>query len=376
MLEGVDGAVLESHSSLGLYVHIPFCRTRCPYCDFNRVTIDGAVPDAFVAALCREIAEFEGPAVAKSIFFGGGTPSLLDPVALFDIVDAVRARFQVEGAEFTMEANPDDVTPALTAAWEDAGVNRVSLGVQSFDDRVLRFLGRRHDSRTAHHACEQVGATFRNWAMDLIFGAHPVDTWDTTLRSCLAHQPPHVSTYGLTYETGTPFEHLAHSAIEEAVWLGLYREAETRLAEYDHYEISNYARPGFQCRHNLIYWHNEEYAGFGPGAFSFVNGVRAKNADDVQAYIDNPVERAESLELSEHEVRVETVIQHLRLESGLPREYYRQRFGSDVMDDFGGPLDVLQDRGLVVTDAVAIRPTRLGFELNNEIGLELVGPKA
>ncbi len=370
----VDGVMLDGPRPLGLYVHIPFCRTRCPYCDFNRVAIDGAVPDTFVGALCREIAEFEGSSVAKSVFFGGGTPSLLDPVALFDIVDAIRARFQTEGAEFTVEANPDDVNPALIAAWEDAGVNRVSLGIQSFDDRVLRFLGRRHDSRTAHHACELVGMTFGNWAMDLIFGAHPVDTWDATLRSCIAHQPPHVSTYGLTYEAGTPFEHLAHSAVEEAVWLGFYREAEARLAEFEHYEISNYARPGFQSRHNLIYWHNEEYAGFGPGAYSFIDGVRAKNPDDIQAYTDNPVQKAESLKLSEQETRLETVIQHLRLQSGLGREYYRHRFGADVMDDFGDAVAVLEDRGLVVSDETAIRPTRLGFELNNEIGLELVGP--
>ena len=357
---------------LGLYIHVPFCRTKCPYCDFLSTPIPDAVPDAFITALCDEIRQFEGPAEADTIFFGGGTPSLLNPKALERIFEAVEQRFLFSDPEITIEVNPDDVVPSLVRAWSDLGINRVSIGVQSFDDRVLQYLGRRHDAASAHRACDVVTKHFTNWGMDLIFGAPPVEAWEATLKECLKHAPTHVSAYGLTYETGTPFECLATSAIEEGTWLQLYRAAATYLTGYGHYEISNFARPEFECQHNLLYWHNESYAGFGPGAYSFLDNVRARNVTDYETYLSCPGQKLEALALSDREVRVETVIQHLRLKEGLPRSYYAERFGVAVEEDFGAELASLQEVELIEIIEDTYCPTRKGYELNNEIGLTLV----
>ena len=358
---------------IGLYIHVPFCRTRCPYCDFVRHPIDGDIPGEYVKAVCREIAQFEGPDEASTIFFGGGTPSLLDPAALDAILGAAAKRFRFNNPEVTIEANPDDVTTALARAWKRYGVNRVSLGVQSFHDRTLRYLGRRHDAACSTEACRIVSDRFENWGMDLIFGAQPVSSWAATLDRCVALQPKHVSTYGLTYEKGTPFEALADHAVDDDTWLALYQDADDAFTDMVHYEVSNFAIPGYECAHNLIYWRNEEYAGFGPGAYAFIGGVRSRNLVDIEEYLDRPGEKSEALRLSDSEVRVETVIQHLRLRAGLPKAEYQRRFGRPVTEDYGPAIAQLIARGLIEEDGTALRPTAKGFELNNEIGLALVG---
>ena len=357
---------------IGVYVHIPFCRTRCPYCDFLSQSTPDSVPSVFTDALVDEIAAYNGPVDAQSVFLGGGTPSLLTGDALARILKALRRRFRFEQPEISIEANPDDVTPVLADAWRDLGINRVSLGVQSFDDAVLRYLGRRHDAATAHRACDTVAARFDNWGLDLIFGAPPTLAWDDTLTAALGHGPSHISAYGLTYEPATPFAQRATDAVDDAAWLELYRRADERLATYDHYEISNFALPEHRCVHNLIYWRNEAYAGFGPGAYSFHGAVRSRNTSDLAPYLDDPLAKDEAITLAPSEVRLETVIQHLRLRDGLPKPYYAQRFGQDVHDDFGEALDVLEQRGLIEDNAQSVRPTPAGFELNNEIGLALV----
>jgi oxygen-independent coproporphyrinogen-3 oxidase len=359
---------------IGVYIHIPFCRTRCPYCDFVSRPISGAVPEPFTDALCAEIGAFSGANDVETVFLGGGTPSLLHPNAVKRILSAVQTRFRLREPEITLEANPDDVTPALADAWRVRGINRVSLGVQSFDDATLRYLGRRHDASTARRACACVAERFENWGLDLIFGAYPVDAWDATLKTCVGFAPKHVSAYGLTYESKAPFGSRAKEAVDDATWLRLYQQAEDVLAAsgYEHYEISNYARQGFACRHNLIYWRNEEYAGFGPGAYSFIDGVRAQNPSDFETYLQRPGDKVEALRLSPREIRVETVIQRLRLKSGLDKADYRLRFGNDVRADFGQAMDLLIARGLLEEDATAIRPTLQGFVWHNEMGLALV----
>ena len=358
---------------IGLYLHIPFCRTRCPYCDFVSNAIPGSVPGEFADALCREIAAFNGPSDANTIFFGGGTPSLLAPAMLETLLRALRDRFEILEPEITIEANPDDVTAELADAWAALGVNRVSFGVQSFDDEVLRYLERRHDAESARRACAIISERFDNSGMDLIFGAHPTNAWEATLDACLAYAPKHVSTYGLTYEPGTPFGDRQNEAINDDIWLELYRLAHAKLVAYDHYEISNYALPGYQCRHNLIYWKNEEYAGFGPAAYSFIDGVRSRNHIRLDDYCQNPGAKSEAIRLTDREIRTETVIQHLRLREGLAKQYYRDRFQSEVRNDFGPTIAHLLASGLIEEDETHLCPTRSGFELNNEIGLALVG---
>ena len=359
---------------LGVYIHVPFCRTRCPYCDFVSEAVPGHPPDAYVDALVREIHAHEGDREVGSVFFGGGTPSLLSSGQLARIFAALHNRFRLNPeAEITLEANPDDLRPELPGQWRALGINRISLGVQSLDDRVLRYLGRRHDADTAVRAVDMVGEVFDNWNMDLIFGAAPIEAWADTLKRSAALRPPHVAAYGLTYEPDTPFGARAGEAVEDDASLELYRSAESALSGWDHYEISTFALPDRQCRHNLVYWHNEEYAGFGTGAYSFLNGVRARNLTVTAEYMATPGKKEESLRLTDAEIRLETVIQHLRLKSGLERAYYANRFGHALDKDFGAALVRLVDRELVADDGLTIRPTAQGFYLNNEIGLELVG---
>ncbi|MBN2310272.1 MAG: radical SAM family heme chaperone HemW [Candidatus Hydrogenedentes bacterium] len=364
--------VAAAPAVIGIYLHIPYCRTLCPYCDFVRNPIDGAVPQRFVDAVCGEIAAFEGPDKAGTVFFGGGTPSLLAPASLERILAAVGERFVLEEPEVSIEANPDDVRGGLADAWRALGVTRVSLGVQSFDDGVLGYLGRRHDAATARQACGAVAERFDNWGMDLIFGAQPVDAWDATLAECAALAPKHVSVYGLTYEAATPFAARAGDAVDDDTYLELYWRAEAHLAGFEHYEVSNYAQPGRECRHNLIYWNNLEYAGFGPGAYSFVGGIRARNPVALNDYLAHPGGKCEALRLSDAEVRTETLIQHFRLAAGIRKAAYAERFGRAIHEDYGHALDGLVARGLIEEDREEFRPTRRGFELNNEIGLALV----
>ena len=358
---------------IGVYLHIPYCRTICPYCDFVKRPTKGAAPAEFIRALCREIAAYDGPGNADSVFFGGGTPSLVAPADLEQVLAAIRDRFALgENAEITIEANPDDITEDLVRAWAGLGVDRVSLGVQSFNEDALRYLGRRHDAGGARYACETVGAHFANWNLDLIFGVPTYPAWRATLEEAAKMGPPHVSAYGLTYEAGTPFGKRAHEAINEDVYLEQYGAALELLHGFGRYEVSNYARPGHESVHNLHYWRNEEYAGFGPAAYSFVHGVRARNHVKLEDYLESPGGKCESLALTDEEVRIETVMQHLRLRDGIARGVYFARFQRSLDDDFGGPLHALRARGLLRDDGECIRPTEKGFELNNEIGLALV----
>ncbi|MBX7257685.1 MAG: radical SAM family heme chaperone HemW [Candidatus Hydrogenedentes bacterium] len=359
---------------IGVYVHIPYCRTICPYCDFVKRPIKGTVPPAFLNALCSEIDAFDGASEVDGVFFGGGTPSLIAVDDFARVMDALRARFSLTpDAEVTLEANPDDVTPELMNAWTASGVNRISMGVQSFNDEALRYLGRRHDADGARRACGLVAERLPNWNMDLIFGVPPLEEWRATLETCRSFQPAHVSAYGLTYEAGTPFGKRANEAIDDETYLNQFHEVDAVLDEYERYEVSNLARPGFQCALNLRYWHNEEYAGFGPAAYSYLSGVRSRNCVKTDEYIAAPGSKQESIRLSEREVRVETLIQHFRLKRGLEKAYYEARFGASLDSDFGPVLQGLVARGLLLEAEGFIRPTPKGFELNNEIGLALVG---
>ncbi len=357
----------------GVYVHVPFCKTLCPYCDFVKVRDRDGVPESFVYALCSEIQRFEGPRDFQSVFFGGGTPSRFSPQQLLRVNNALREHLLISpDAEWTLEANPDDLSADALSGFLDAGINRLSMGVQSFDDRVLKYLGRRHNAAKALAALELVAGRFDNWSLDLMFGAPPLDAWTETLRIAVSLGSPHVSAYGLTYEAGTPFERRAADATPDDVMLAMYQELEVALEKFDHYEISNFALADRQARHNLVYWHNLPYAGFGTGAYSYIGGLRARNHTGLEDYLRDPGAKEETLVITSREERVETLIQHLRLRAGLPRERYQGRFGNAVDDDFGVELQQLSARGLIECSAEHIKPTRDGFYLNNEIGLALV----
>lgn len=361
-----------------VYIHVPFCRTRCHYCDFVTRATSDPIPDTYVDGLLREINRKRGHlARIVTVFFGGGTPSLLAPAQLEQVLNRLAQQPGIcPDAEITLEANPDDITETLARSWRELGINRISIGVQSLDNRVLRYLGRRHDADRARRAVETVAGIFDNWSVDLIFGAPPRDTLEPTLREIIRVAPPHLSVYGLTWEPGTPLYGRLDDAPDDETWLELYDTVEAMLVAggWEHYEISNYARPGRQCRHNLVYWQNGLYEGLGPAAWRFDGIRREKNPDAFKKWIMEPGVPDDSENLSDSDIRLETVIQQARLAAGIDGQKYRRRFGSTLETDFGSALRRCEEEGLLeaIPDGAGWRPTSRGFRLNNRIGLLLL----
>lgn len=351
--------------SLALYVHIPFCAARCPYCDFNTYAGLDALYRPYIAALAEEIrragAQRSRPA-AHTVFIGGGTPTVL-PNELFEkVLRACQAAFDIApDAELTSEANPGTVDQAHFAALRAMGVNRLSMGVQSFDDAELRFLGRIHDAGEAEAAIEAArSAGFDNINLDFIFGLPGQDpaTWRRTLLTAAEFQPEHLSLYSLTVESGTPLAEWVQSGQvaepDDDLAADLYLGAAETLAGLGlfQYEISNWAREGRQCRHNLVYWRNEPYLGFGAGAHSFDGERRWWNHRGVADYIARvragQEPEADSENIDRRLAMGETLMLGLRLvDEGVTDARFRSRFGVGLFETFGAEIEKLLARGLL-----------------------------
>lgn len=346
----------------GLYVHVPFCRTKCRYCDFYSETDLDAVSPWFSAALAEADLYREICGAFDTLYLGGGTPSLLPARLVESLLRGLRWRFSFgPGTEITLEANPDDVTAEKLRAWRAAGVNRLSLGVQSFDDKELRFLGRRHGARCAMEALDLARkAGFSNVGIDLIWGlpGQSLSQWMTTLEEALAFSPEHLSCYELTVEEGT--------RLHEAVTTGaVVLPAEADLAErflatserltvfgYDHYEVSNFARTRrHRSRHNQKYWRHVPYLGLGPSAHSFMDGRRWWNVRSLHDYIRrlqwniSPVAGDERL--TGDQLRLETLYLGFRTSDGITRRELGE--GPEVESALealrrSGNLEVVGDR--------------------------------
>ena len=340
-----------SAHSLALYVHWPFCVSKCPYCDFNshvRASIDqGEWREALLADLTHEARLMPGRRLT-SLFFGGGTPSLMKPSTVASIIDAAVTHWRpAEDLEITLEANPNSVEASRFADLAEAGVNRVSLGLQSFDDRSLAFLGRAHSAREGFAALETAQKHFRRVSIDLIY-ALPGDTeesWSATLAQALSLGTKHVSLYQLTIEPGTRFAAM-HAAgklepldAEAAATLYELTDAMTSAGGLPSYEISNYARPGHESRHNLTYWRYGDYAGIGPGAHGRRLGsqtVRHRKPENfLSALARNGHGIAEEAPLSPHEASDEALVMGLRLREGIDAQAIAERFGLPDIVDWG-----------------------------------------
>lgn len=327
------------NSDIGLYIHIPFCRTRCHFCAFYLELYRADSAAVFVSSLFREIELYatrdplKGHAFS-SIYFGGGTPTTLSPDQLRQILATVRRSFPVRhDAEISIEAHPGTISLEGLSILREAGFNRLSLGIESTDDTALIRVGRPTTTRAAEvavAAARQAG--FTNISFDLIYGlpGQTTDSWRTTLREAIVWNPTHMSCYALTVEEGTRLEADVRRGIQPAPDHDLQNEmelfAERCLAEsgYERYEISNYARPGLACRHNLLYWTDGEYLGLGPSAQSYLEGSRFGNIDDLTAYIERldcgelPID--EEVLLTPEQQKREAVVFGLRLVQGVPRE--------------------------------------------------------
>ena len=368
--------------SIGLYIHIPFCRQKCLYCDFPSWAGKEGQMQAYVDALTAEI-QAQGKRYANreviSVFFGGGTPTALEIPMLAQLMRAVSESFRgAADAEITTEANPGTLSFEMAAALKKMGFNRLSMGVQAWQNSILRSLGRIHtieEFLENYHAVRQAG--FENVNVDLMF-ALPGQTmaeWQETLRHIVALEPEHISAYSLILEEGTPFcesyrEGELHPVSEETD-REMYHWAVDHLAEqgYRQYEISNFARAGRQSRHNCIYWRAEEYLGMGLGAHSYMDGVRFHNGYDLQAYISaegNPLRLREDAErLTEADALAEFMFLGLRLTEGVSFARFRQRFGKEMDAVYGRELRELTGLGLLVREKDGVRLSRRGVDVSN-----------
>ena len=375
----------------GLYLHIPFCVARCGYCDFNTYLHEPARAREYLGALRAEIAAWGGrPEVrrrpAATVFFGGGTPSLLDPGQVAGILDAARAAFGLAPeAEVTLEANPGTVDAARFRGFRGAGVNRLSLGVQAFQERLLRTAGRDHsvaDARAAVADARAVG--FANVSLDLIYAlpGQTLDDWAASLAEAVALAPEHLSAYGLTYEEGTPFHRERRAGrlrpVDEETEAAMFDLAIARLATagYEQYEISNFARPGFRSAHNQIYWRCGDYLGLGAGAHSSLGGRRFFNRRLPQDYIaavgrDGTAE-AGAEDLTPRQRLGEALVLGLRLRDGVDLDEVRARFAPWGVAPDPGDLDRLEGAGLLERCGPRLRLTDRGVRLANEVFVALV----
>jgi oxygen-independent coproporphyrinogen-3 oxidase len=375
----------------GVYLHIPFCRSRCSYCDFATGMYEGELADRYVKSLIKEISnwnEVDKPALIDTIYFGGGTPSLLTPSQVERILTAVHDRFQViNGSEVTLELNPGDGGSSPASKQETMrefrrlGINRASFGAQSFDDRELKQLGRTHSAADIPATFEQLRAAgFENISFDLIAGLpnQTLSGWQRNLEQALKLRPDHLSLYLLDLHEGTPLADQIRSGMrprpDDDLAGEMYQLMVDKVspAGYQHYEISNFCLPGFESRHNTKYWIGAPYYGFGCSAHSY-DGHRRRwaNQRHVAKYVEL-IERGqtaivERTELNEEDARSESIFLGMRLMRGLDLADYRTRFGSDLRDEYDSDLDRLVDAGLIEIDEGLLRLTERGALLSNEV---------
>ena len=367
---------------LGLYLHIPFCKSKCAYCDFYSLPHSEEKMDAYTAALIRHLEEVAprcAAHTADTVYFGGGTPSYLGEKRLIKLLKTVKKRYHVAaGAEITLEANPDSAGDwKALRALRRAGFNRVSLGVQAADDGLLRRIGRVHtwDQVLSSVAAARM-AGFDNLSLDLIYGlpGQTMAAWQDTLRAAAALETQHISCYGLKVEPGTPLWQQRESAdipdddaqADMYLWTVDYLEKQG----YAQYEISNFARPGYESRHNLKYWTLGEYAGFGPGAHSDMGGVRFAYERDLDGYIAGELRLSEMEEIAPLDRDLEYIMLSLRTVQGIDSAYFQRQFRQKFqpMEELLAQYEV---HGLAARTERGWRLTPRGFFVSNAIIVSL-----
>ncbi len=376
--------------SISLYIHIPFCLKRCIYCDFVSGIYDPEKASAYINALKKEIGNISKNVPLSTLFIGGGTPTALPTNLLSDLLNHIFDHFDFdESYEATIEANPGTLDKEKLNVLLSSGLNRISMGVQSFHDDELSFIGRIHTGKQAEEAFALIReAGFRNAGIDLIYGipGQDIDNWKETLRKTVALNPEHVSTYELTVEKGTGLHNLLNSSEETNVRLlnedeiiDMYEYTIDYLTShgYVHYEISNFAKPGYSCKHNLNYWDRGEYFGAGLGAHSFVNAKRFHNTTELDAYLSllsedkSPVDFSE--DITDTMALSEALFLGLRKCDGLIIELIAKQYNKNILKYYQNEIKYLKEAGLIETVSsscsyeTSLKLTHKGMLLSNEV---------
>lgn len=385
MLESLKESAVTIDRPLAAYIHVPFCAHKCGYCDFASVAGQDELADAYLEALDLEMASIlpTDRLPMRTIFIGGGTPTYLSAGQLEKLLARLAQRFDLESVvEFTVESNPNTLSTDKVDVLADFGVNRISLGAQSFHPHLLQVLERNHDPQSVPRAVECVRRRIDNVSLDLIFGVpgQTLSEWKQDLDRMLALQPQHCSTYGLTYEKGTRLWSQRRlgvvQQIDEEIERAMYEHAIDHLQQlgWIHYEISNFAKDDvrdYRCLHNLNYWCNGSYFGFGTGAAAYVRRQRTLNIRDVKAYIsrcnagESVVSQSETLD-PESRAR-ETAMLQLRRLQGIDRSEFLMRTGYAIDQLFGDQLQHFVEIGFLADDGSNIRLTREGLPLADGI---------
>lgn len=375
---------MKNTKTIGLYIHIPFCRQKCLYCDFPSWAGKEGQMQGYVDALTKEIrkrgTEYTDQQVV-SVFFGGGTPTTLTIPMLEQLMQAVFESWNIaEDAEITTEANPGMLDGEMAAALKKMGFNRLSMGVQAWQNRLLKELGRIHTIEVFRENFKAVReAGFTNINTDLMFALpnQTMEDWQETVKNIVAMNPEHISAYSLIIEEGTPFydryEKGELKPAEEELDREMYHWAVDYLAEhgYEQYEISNFAKKGRQSRHNRIYWQAEEYLGMGLGSHSYMNGERFHNIYDLQEYIradgDVSLLKEDIERITEEDALAEFMFLGLRLTEGVSFAGFEERFGQGMKNIYGSQIEELVKDGLLEEDGIGIRLTKRGVDISNVV---------
>lgn len=380
----------ENMDSIGLYIHVPFCKSKCGYCDFNSYAGKEDMIPAYFDALSREVGIYSVKlknAHIDTIYIGGGTPSYVDAKYIYNILNICRQSFSIaKGAEVTIESNPGTLSFEKLLAYKTIGINRLSIGLQACQNRILRRIGRIHsmeEFEENYSAARKAG--FKNINVDLMFGlpGQEMRDWAESLAKVAKLGAEHISCYGLNIEAGTPIASYIESDPEclpgEDDDREMYGLAIDKLSRkgYVHYEISNFARKGFECRHNLMYWDCGRYIGLGAGAHSYFEGKRYSNVREIEKYTDSllmrntaPVDGAE--EIDGKTQMSEFMILGLRKVEGVLKEEFEKRFGKEITEEYGEGIARVIRAGLLEDTGCGFRLTRRGLNLANEVLIEFI----
>lgn len=373
----------------GLYIHVPFCGSKCNYCDFNSYVGKINLAEEYFASMKKEIDLYRDEMALNeigTIFIGGGTPTCVDPRFIGEVLNECRDRYHVsESCEITIESNPGTITQEKLKAYRQYGINRISIGLQAYQENLLKYLGRQHTREEFISSVEMAKeAGFDNINADVIFGipGQTLEDWKETLSVLTELGVTHISAYDLKIEEGTRFGDLRDTGklieMEDELDREMYHYAIEYLRQkgLNHYELSNFAKEGYQCLHNLIYWNCLEYLGLGAGAHSFLQDIRFENQATIEGYINylskgqKPVEERYVRDFCEK--MSEYMFLGLRLIDGVSRERFEDRFNQNIFVTYAAKIDGLKKKQLIETDDKSIRLTQLGLDLANQVFVEFV----